>query len=76
LYYEVSARSGHNITDAFVALCSRMMEVKKEVMGVKLKSNRHSKAVDEALSTDDTSKKSNKKLSCCKAHWIIWLNSV
>lgn len=46
-FYEVSARSGMHVTEAFVDLCIRMVDIKKSVSGIKLKSNRLSRVVEE-----------------------------
>jgi hypothetical protein len=64
--FEVSARSGGGVTEAFVDLCLKMIDMKKSISGVKLKKNRFSKPVTEILSTSDTTNPKPKKSKCCK----------
>jgi hypothetical protein len=55
------------VTDAFVELCIKMIDVKKSFSGMKLKANRFSKPVTEVISTNDSSNsKAIKKPNCCK----------
>ena len=63
--FEVSARSGFMVNDAFVELCIKMIDIKKSFSGVKLRANRISKPVTEIVSTSDTSNP-RQKSRCCK----------
>ena len=63
--FEVSARSGFMVNDAFVELCIKMIDIKKSFSGVKLRANRISKPVTEIVSTSDTSNP-RQKPRCCK----------
>lgn len=72
LIFEVSARFGTQCTEAFTALCLKMLESKKSIVtGLKLKNNRQSRAVDDiGASTADTYQTPNAKKksnSCCKS---------
>jgi ribosome biogenesis GTPase A len=74
LFAEVSARSGHHCNEAVGELCLKMLESKKSVTGIRLKNNRHSKAIEEFASTADTLNKNpsfkgkrGEKSSCCKS---------
>ena len=53
--FEVSARSGLNVNQAFTELCIKMVNVKKSFSGIKLKANRASRQIEEIGSTSDTS---------------------
>lgn len=53
--FEVSARSGLNVNEAFTELCIKMVDVKKSFSGIKLKANRASRQIEEIGSTSDTS---------------------
>lgn len=68
--FEVSARSGLNVNDAFTELCIKMVDIKKSFSGIKLKSNRASRQVEEIGSTNDSTNlnktKQRLKSRCCK----------
>lgn len=52
--FEVSARSGAGVNDAFVELSLKLVDMKKSISGVKLTNNRFSKPITEIVSTSDT----------------------
>ena len=45
IFYEVSAKSGLNVEEAFVELCTKMSDSKKSI-GLKLRSGHMSKAIE------------------------------
>ena len=68
--FEVSARSGLNVNEAFTELCIKMVDIKKSFSGIKLKANRASRQVEEVIgSTGDILYPKTllrKKTRCCK----------
>ena len=67
--FEVSARSGLNVNEAFTDLCIKMVDIKKSFSGIKLKANRASRQVEDIGSTSDTSNPKTikrQKTRCCK----------
>ena len=64
--FEVSARSGFMVNEAFVELCIKMIDVKKSFSGMKLRPNRHSKPITDNTTEEASNGKGIKKPACCK----------